>query len=72
MREQMLKDQIAVITGGTNGIGLAIAERFAKEGAKVLLLATSPERGIKAVSEIDGMTQAGSGRVFSSRCLRYQ
>lgn len=32
-----LKDRIAVITGSSSGIGQAIAERFAKEGARVVI-----------------------------------
>ena len=32
-----LQDQIAVITGGAQGIGAAIADRFAQEGAKVVI-----------------------------------
>ncbi|HRP57023.1 SDR family NAD(P)-dependent oxidoreductase [Agriterribacter sp.] len=32
------KDQTAVITGGGNGIGFAIAEKLAGEGAKILIL----------------------------------
>ena len=39
-----LKNKLAVITGGSVGIGLAVAEGFAAEGARVLLAARNAER----------------------------
>jgi 3-oxoacyl-[acyl-carrier protein] reductase len=39
-----LKGKLAVITGGSVGIGLAVAEGFATEGANVLITARSSER----------------------------
>ncbi|WP_375217359.1 SDR family NAD(P)-dependent oxidoreductase [Parageobacillus toebii] len=33
-----LKGKIAIVTGGGGGIGRATAIRFAKEGAKILLV----------------------------------
>ena len=32
-----LRDKVAVITGGSDGLGLASAERLATEGAKVVI-----------------------------------
>ena len=36
---ELLKDKVAIITGGSRGIGAAIAKRFAQEGCNLLLVA---------------------------------
>jgi 3-oxoacyl-[acyl-carrier protein] reductase len=47
-----LKDKIALITGGANGIGLATANRFAKEGAKLILWDLS-DKGAEVVKQLN-------------------
>ena len=49
-----LADKIAVITGGTTGIGLATAKRFAAEGARVFITGRRQAELDKAVAEIGG------------------
>ena len=39
-----LKDKVAVITGGSVGIGLAVAEELASEGVHLALIARGGER----------------------------
>ena len=48
----VLQEKVAVITGGTSGIGLAIAHRFAREGARVFLTGRDAGRLETAVKEI--------------------
>lgn len=45
-----MKDRVAVITGGSKGLGLAMARRFAESGAKVAILARGAQ-DLKAARE---------------------
>jgi NAD(P)-dependent dehydrogenase (short-subunit alcohol dehydrogenase family) len=47
-----LKDKIAIVTGATKGIGVAIAQEFCKEGAKVVAAGRTVELGEKVVADI--------------------
>jgi 3-hydroxybutyrate dehydrogenase/3-oxoacyl-[acyl-carrier protein] reductase len=49
-----LNGKVAVITGGTGGIGLGIARRFVDNGANLVVTGRTPERGEKAVAELGG------------------
>ena len=51
----MLKGKVAVITGGTRGIGFATAKKFLENEAKVVLLGSKQETVEKAIKELNQM-----------------
>ena len=55
-----LENKVAIVTGGANGIGRAICELFAQEGASVVVADIERDAGLKTVDRIE----AGGGRAM--------
>jgi 3-oxoacyl-[acyl-carrier protein] reductase len=53
-----LDDKVAIITGAGQGIGLAYAERFLAEGAKVVVGEINEDRAETAMKQLDGKGDA--------------
>lgn len=60
------ENKVAVVTGGSRGIGLAIAERFAQEGARVCV--TANEKSVHDAAA--HMRESGSMRFRRNGCDR--
>ena len=52
-----IENKIAVVTGGTKGIGLAIAARLLRSGAKVFICARNKEEIKEALEDLSGFGQ---------------
>jgi len=62
--ELMIKDKVAVVTGGGNGIGEAVAMRLASEGVKVVVA----DLNLTAAEKVAGKIKEGGGEALSVAC----
>jgi NAD(P)-dependent dehydrogenase (short-subunit alcohol dehydrogenase family) len=51
--QRRLEGKVSIITGSTSGLGAAMAERFAREGARIVVSGRSAERGARVVEAIE-------------------
>ena len=63
-----LKDKVALITGGSRGIGFATADRFLQEGAVVILTASSQGSADRAVARLKEKHPGGTVAGISPTC----
>ncbi|KAL8291998.1 hypothetical protein RQP46_001464 [Phenoliferia psychrophenolica] len=59
-----LGGQVAVVAGGTSGIGEAIAKRLAKAGASVIIVGRDEERGYRVVKSMRRESGVEEGKTF--------
>ncbi|MGH7555623.1 MAG: SDR family NAD(P)-dependent oxidoreductase, partial [Longimicrobiales bacterium] len=59
LESRELTGRIALVTGGSRGIGRAIASHLAAGGARVAIVARGEDRAVAAASELPGEGHAG-------------
>lgn len=65
-----LQNKVAIVTGGSRGIGAAISKELAKEGAKVVLTYnSSPDKAQQVLDEIKSL--GGDGRIFQANASNF-
>ncbi len=58
--EKVLEGQVALVTGGSRGIGRVIAERLARDGARVVVTSRSEESASAVAAELPGAGHLGA------------
>ena len=63
----MLTNKVAIITGGTRGIGYAIAKKFLDNNAKVVILGSKEETVTKALTNLKAENELYDGEIHAYR-----
>jgi len=68
-RENDLQHKRVVVVGGSSGIGLAVSELAASQGAEVVIASSSHERVQKAIESVGGKAQGQAVDVSDERAV---
>src|SRR5260370_29151352 len=68
-RRNGVQHKRVVVVGGSSGIGLAVAEAAASQGAKVVIASSNAERVQKAIKSISGQAQGQAVDVSDERAV---
>jgi 3-oxoacyl-[acyl-carrier protein] reductase len=70
--DNLLKGQIAIVTGATAGIGKAIALQLCQHGAHVAILGTNSERGMQVAHLANQIEGSGGAEFYSVNVSSYE
>lgn len=65
--ERVLEGKVAYVAGGTRGLNLGIARRYAEHGAKVVVMSRNPDRCASAAKELNDLGAAALGMPCDAR-----
>ncbi len=68
----LLENKVAIVTGGTRGIGFAIVKEYLKQGASVVLCGSRPESAEKAVAQLKEENPAWNVEGISPDLTNYE
>lgn len=68
----LLKNKVAVVTGGTRGIGFSIVKRYLEEGATVIIFGSRLETVNEAVNQLKNINQNYPIEGFCPKLTEYQ